>query len=507
MVYQPQIQYPYEQFFEEKEQPSPLKKAILVASIAAGVQYGWALQLSLLTPYVQLLGVPHKWAAFIWLCGPVSGLLVQPTVGYYSDRCTSRFGRRRPFIVTGAMLIVAAVVLIGFAADIGKVLGDSLEKGKKPASVTIFVLGFWLLDIGNNTLQGPCRAFLADISGNDEAMLRISNAIFAFFMAIGNLIGYGLGSYSNLYKFFPFTKTEACDEHCANLKACFLFSVFILTTITTFAVTSVGEKPLMAPTGRENVAIVIIGDGDDERVVATGFFEQIVLALKSLSKPMWILLFLTSLNWVGWFPFLLYDTDWMGKEVYGGSVEGTAEEIELYYEGVSTGALGLVWYVLTLGITSLAIEPLVQVLGGVKQVWSLGNFLLAVGMVMTVVITSMADQARNVAAVAGNGGSLVLPPSEVRWASLCLFALLGIPQAVTYSLPFALTSIISNSVGAGQGLALGVLNLSIVIPQVVVAMVSGPLDALFGGGNLPAFVMGGVAAVASGVFTLTWLPT
>ena len=76
-------------------EPSPIRKLILVASIAAGVQFGWALQLSLLTPYVQLLGIPHTWAAFIWLCGPISGMVVQPTVGYYSDRCTSRFGRRR----------------------------------------------------------------------------------------------------------------------------------------------------------------------------------------------------------------------------------------------------------------------------------------------------------------------------------------------------------------------------------------------------------------------------
>ncbi|KAG7586014.1 MFS transporter superfamily, partial [Arabidopsis thaliana x Arabidopsis arenosa] len=78
---------------------------ISVASIAAGIQFGWALQLSLLTPYVQLLGVPHKWSSFIWLCGPISGLLVQPSVGYFSDRCKSRFGRRRPFIATGALLV------------------------------------------------------------------------------------------------------------------------------------------------------------------------------------------------------------------------------------------------------------------------------------------------------------------------------------------------------------------------------------------------------------------
>ena len=132
---------------------SPLRKLIAVASIAAGVQFGWALQLSLLTPYVQLLGIPHTWAAFIWLCGPISGMLVQPLVGYYSDRCASRFGRRRPFIAAGAGLVAAAVFLIGFAADIGHVSGDDLRLRAKPRAIAVFVVGFWILDVANNMLQ------------------------------------------------------------------------------------------------------------------------------------------------------------------------------------------------------------------------------------------------------------------------------------------------------------------------------------------------------------------
>ncbi|KAL0368890.1 UNVERIFIED_CONTAM: Sucrose transport protein SUC4 [Sesamum calycinum] len=80
-----------------------LRTLLRVASVACGIQFGWALQLSLLTPYVQELGIPHAFASIIWLCGPLSGLLVQPLAGHFSDRCTSRFspppplhtGRRR----------------------------------------------------------------------------------------------------------------------------------------------------------------------------------------------------------------------------------------------------------------------------------------------------------------------------------------------------------------------------------------------------------------------------
>lgn len=168
--------------------PSPLGKMIAVASIAAGVQFGWALQLSLLTPYVQLLGVPHKWSSFIWLCGPISGLVVQPIVGYSSDRCTSRFGRRRPFIFAGAIAVAIAVFLIGFAADIGYSMGDDLSKKTRPRAVAFFVIGFWILDVANNMLQGPCRAFLGDLSTGHHSRIRTSNTIFSFFMGVGNKI-------------------------------------------------------------------------------------------------------------------------------------------------------------------------------------------------------------------------------------------------------------------------------------------------------------------------------
>ena len=142
------------------------KRVLLrVASVACGIQFGWALQLSLLTPYVQELGIPHAWASVIWLCGPLSGLFVQPLVGHSSDRCKSKYGRRRPFIVAGAVAIAISVLIIGHAADIGWAFGDR-EGRIKPRAIVAFVLGFWILDVANNMTQGPCRALLADLTGN-----------------------------------------------------------------------------------------------------------------------------------------------------------------------------------------------------------------------------------------------------------------------------------------------------------------------------------------------------
>ncbi|KAI3991407.1 hypothetical protein MKX01_006706 [Papaver californicum] len=491
--------------------PKPVshKKLILVSSIAAGIQFGWALQLSLLTPYIQLLGIPHKYAAFIWLCGPISGMIIQPIIGYHSDRCLSRWGRRRPFIVSGTLLVIISVQFISFAADLGHSLGDSLgdtsslASSSKPKviSITIFILGFWILDVANNMLQGPCRALLADLTGTDQRRTRTANAFYSFFMAVGNILGFAAGSYTNLYKFLPFSKTEACDVYCANLKTCFFMAVILLLTLTTIALSSIQEKPITASSLSSSSSISIspstINDVemDEEAEANIAFVGEIVKALRDLPRPMWVLLLVTCLNWIGWFPFLLFDTDWMGREVYGGKIG----EGKQYGNGVRAGSFGLMFNSVVLGFTSLGVEWLAKKVGGVKRLWFSVNLVLSIGLASTVWITKVAESSRE-------GTDEADPVLGVQISALALFAVLGVPLAVTYSIPFALASIFSNSSGAGQGLAMGVLNLAVVIPQILVSVASGPWDALFGGGNLPAFVVGAVAAAASGIVALTMLP-
>ncbi|XP_038700944.1 sucrose transport protein SUC8-like [Tripterygium wilfordii] len=480
---------------------TPIWKIVIVASIAAGVQFGWAIQLSLLTPYSQQLGVPHAASNFIWLCGPLSGLIVQPTVGFRSDHCTSRFGRRRPFIVAGAIFIVLAVLLVGFAADIGHLAGDSLKHPMKPRAVAVYVIGFWILDVSNNMLQGPCRALLADLSGENHKMMRNSNAMFSFFMAVGNVLGYAAGSRGELHKMFPFSRTKACDVSCANLKSCFFLDIILLTVVTTVAVLSVKEQKWSGEDDKNTM--------DNESRKRRPLLGQLVSTFKGLSRPMWILLLITCFNWIAWFPWVLYDTDWMGKEVYGGKVGGNAEEKRLYDRGVRAGSLGLMLNSVVLALASMAIVPVSNLVGGVKRLWGGVNFVLAVCLVGTVWVTKAAEGWR---AEHGNQ-ALRPPPNSIMGAALGLFSALGVPLAVTYSVPFAMASIFcsssessSSSSNAGQGLSLGLLNVSIVIPQMLVSLVSGPLDAAFNGSNLPAFVLGGVAAAVSGFLALFMLP-
>ncbi|XP_038990067.1 sucrose transport protein SUT2 [Phoenix dactylifera] len=468
----------------------PLRRVLRVASVACGIQFGWALQLSLLTPYVQELGIPHAWASLVWLCGPLSGLIVQPLVGYLSDRSASPFGRRRPFIAGGVATIALAVLLVSHSADLGHLLGDLSAWPRRPRAIAVYLLGFWLLDVGNNATQGPCRALLADLAGKDHRRTRIANAYFSLFMALGNILGFATGSYSGWFTIFPFTVTSACSINCANLKSAFLLDLVLLIITTYISISSVQEVPL-----NSSSEVPYSAEGTVEQLNhgQEAFLWELIGSFRYLTLPVWMVLIVTALTWIGWFPFILFDTDWMGREIY----RGNPNEGQHYQIGVRMGAFGLMLNSILLGFTSVVMEKLCRKLG-TGLVWGISNILMSFCFVTMLVISSIA---KNV-----DYPSSGLPPDGIVVAALIAFAVLGAPLAVTYSIPYAMISTRIESLRLGQGLAMGILNLAIVIPQVLVSLGSGPWDQLFGGSNSPAFAVAAVAAFASGVVAIVGLP-
>ncbi|KAJ9186889.1 hypothetical protein P3X46_002414 [Hevea brasiliensis] len=466
----------------------PLRQLLRVTSVAGGIQFGWALQLSLLTPYVQELGIPHKWASIIWLCGPLSGLVVQPLVGHMSDRCNSRFGRRRPFIFAGAGLICFAVLIIGHSADIGWLLGD--RGNTRPRAIGVFVFGFWILDVANNMTQGPCRALLADLTGKDHRRTRVANAYFSLFMAVGNILGYATGAFSNWFKVFPFTVTSACNADCANLKSAFYLDIVFMVITTYLSITAAQESPLGLSDRSTPIAADVSGQSSHAQ---EAFLWELFGTFRYFPWPVWTILLVTALNWIGWFPFLLFDTDWMGREIYGGK----PNEGQNYNIGVRTGAFALMLNSVFLGITSVLMEKLCRKWGA-GFIWGISNILMALCF-LAMLITSY---------VANHIGYLGhdLPPNGIVITAVVIFAVLGVPLAITYSVPYALISSRIEPLGLGQGLSMGVLNLAIVTPQVIVSLGSGPWDQLFGGGNSPAFAVGALAAFAGGVVAILGIP-
>ncbi|KAL5759564.1 hypothetical protein ACOSQ2_018402 [Xanthoceras sorbifolium] len=524
---------------------------ILSCTVAAGVQFGWALQLSLLTPYIQTLGIEHAFSSFIWLCGPITGLVVQPCVGNWSDKCTSKYGRRRPFILVGSLMISVAVIIIGFSADIGYILGDTKEscstfKGTRTRAALVFVIGFWMLDLANNTVQGPARALLADLSGPDQH--NSSNAVFCSWMAVGNILGFSAGASGNWHRWFPFLTSRACCAACGNLKAAFLVAVVFLTFCTLVTLYFADEVPLTVNQpnhlsdssplldDHQQNGLVYSKSSHDMPVVASAsgnnsesdyerdvnlkqvntkveenqnesfndgpgaVLVNLLTSLRHLPPAMHSVLLVMALSWLSWFPFFLFDTDWMGREVYHGNPKGNPSEVELYDQGVREGAVGLLLNSVVLGISSFLIEPMCRRLGA-RIVWAMSNFIVFACMVGTAIISliSVREYSEGIEHVIGGKGA-------IRIASLVLFALLGFPLAITYSVPFSVTAELTADSGGGQGLAIGVLNLAIVIPQMIISLGAGPWDALFGGGNIPAFVLASVCALAAGVIATRKLP-
>ncbi|MEZ0494857.1 MFS transporter [Sphingomonas sp. IW22] len=135
-----------------------------------GIQIAFALQNANVSRIFQSLGGEIDQLAFLWIAGPVTGLIVQPLIGHYSDRTWSRFGRRRPFFLAGAVL--AAVALLGMP---------------HAGALLVAAMMLWLLDASLNVSMEPFRAFVGDMLGKDQ-----QTAGYAFqtaFIGAGAVIG------------------------------------------------------------------------------------------------------------------------------------------------------------------------------------------------------------------------------------------------------------------------------------------------------------------------------
>ena len=92
-----------------------------------GIQFGWALQMGNMSAIYSRLGASEDQIPMLWLAAPVTGLLVQPLVGYFSDRTWCRLGRRRPYFLFGAIFSMIALFLMPQASAIWMVFRSRLS--------------------------------------------------------------------------------------------------------------------------------------------------------------------------------------------------------------------------------------------------------------------------------------------------------------------------------------------------------------------------------------------
>jgi maltose/moltooligosaccharide transporter len=134
-----------------------------------GIQFGFALQNANVSRIFETLGAKVENIPLLWIAAPVTGLLVQPVVGYLSDRTWNRLGRRRPYFLTGALLASLALLVM-------------------PNSPALWVAAgmLWIMDASINISMEPFRAFVGD---NLPAAQRVTGfALQSFFIGTGAVV-------------------------------------------------------------------------------------------------------------------------------------------------------------------------------------------------------------------------------------------------------------------------------------------------------------------------------
>ena len=116
-----------------------------------GIQYSFGLQQGNMSPLYKYLGADEASLPYLWLAGPMTGLLVQPIIGAMSDRTLSRWGRRTPYFFIGAVLCSVSLFFMPFSSALWMAAGL-----------------LWILDAANNITMEPYRAFVSDKLNPDQ---------------------------------------------------------------------------------------------------------------------------------------------------------------------------------------------------------------------------------------------------------------------------------------------------------------------------------------------------
>jgi maltose/moltooligosaccharide transporter len=189
-----------------------------------GIQFGFALQNGNASRILQTFGADVEHLSWFWLAAPLTGMIIQPIIGYYSDRTWTSLGRRRPYFLGGAILASAALMLMPNA----EVLISILPPLYMGAGILM------IMDASFNVAMEPFRALVADLLPSEQRTLGFS--IQTFLIGLGAVLGSWLPYI--FAEFFDVAKTAANGEVPYNVTLSFyvgavIFLVAILWTVVT----------------------------------------------------------------------------------------------------------------------------------------------------------------------------------------------------------------------------------------------------------------------------------
>jgi maltose/moltooligosaccharide transporter len=408
-----------------------------------GIQFGFALQNANVSRIFQTLGAEIDKIGFLWVAAPLTGLLVQPIIGYLSDRTWHRkWGRRRPFFFIGAVLASIALFLM-------------------PQSTTLWVAAvlLWVLDASINISMEPFRAFVGDKLISEQRTTGFATQ--TFFIGLGAVIASLLPYiFTNV---FHISNTAPAGRIGDSVKYSFYIGAVVFFFSVLWTVITSDELP------PENVE-----EWKQEKAQSKGLviaIKEITKGIFSMPKTMAQLAVVQFFTWVGFYCMWLYSTPAIAQNAYG-TIDTTTKAYQDAGDWVG------VMFTVYSGISAVAafLLPLLAKKIGRKYTHMLCLIIGGIGLFALVFIKSP--------------NILLLPMIAV-----------GIAWASTLTMPYA---ILAGALPPSKmGFYMGVFNFFIVIPQLVASFVMGfVIKDIFHEQAIYALVIGGVCMAIGGVFNL-----
>jgi len=282
-----------------------------------GIQFGWGLQMANMSAIYQYLGASEGQLPILWLAAPLTGLIVQPIIGHYSDRTWTRLGRRRPYFLGGAILASLALVAMPNSSSLWMAAGL-----------------LWVLDASVNVSMEPFRAFVGDLL--PPAQRKVGYSMQSLMIGLGASLSMALPW---LLTHFGLASGPASGAgiprsiHLAFYIGSVVFIGCVLYTIVTTA-----EHPPEAPIAPAQHSAV----------------REIFAGMLQMPRTMRRLAVVQFFTWLGLFCMWLYFTPAVANRFFGGDPNSAAYTRGVEWAGVCLSAYSIVAFVFSFALVALA---------------------------------------------------------------------------------------------------------------------------------------------------------
>ena len=403
---------------------------------------GFALQNANASRVLQIFGADIHELSWFWIVAPLTGLIVQPIVGHYSDRTWTKLGRRRPYFLTGAVL-----------ASIGLVLMPNSDM------FTAFMPALWvgagmlmIMDASFNIAMEPFRALVADVLPSDQRTLGFS--VQTILIGIGAVIGSWLPYV--LTNWFGITNIAEPGKVPLSLMLSFIIGAIVLIISILITVFTTKEY---SPEEMD----LINGDEEEESVEQASLMN-IFTDFKNMPKTMRQLSWVQFFSWFGLFGMWVFSTPAIAHHIYGLSLDDT-QSSAYQNAGDWVGILFGVYNAVS-AVYAFFLPAIAKILGR-KKTHTISLIIGGIAMI-----------------------SIYFAPNE-NWLILSMLGI-GIAWASILAMPYA---ILAGSIPLRKmGVYMGIFNFFIVIPQIINALIGGPMvEYVYGGNPIYALVISGVS--------------